>query len=107
SDRRHGSCAPGGEPRAAQTGLTQICPARQARSTAQEVTNMAKIAVILLADTDRPEGMGRMANALTTAQEAKEAGDEVRVILDGAGTRWAGELASEAHKYHRLFAAVR
>jgi len=32
---------------------------------------MAKIAVILLADTDRPEGMGRMANALTTAKEAK------------------------------------
>jgi hypothetical protein len=56
---------------------------------------MAKIAVILLADADRPEGMGRMANALTTAQEAKEAGDDVRLILDGAGTKWAGELAGE------------
>ncbi len=63
---------------------------------------MAKIAVILLADTDRPEGMGRMANALTTAREGKEAGDEIRVILDGAGTKWGAELADESHKYHRL-----
>jgi len=63
---------------------------------------MAKIAVILLADTDRPEGMGRMANALTTAKEAKEAGDEIRVILDGVGTKWGAELADESHKYHRL-----
>ncbi len=58
---------------------------------------MAKIAVILLADTDRPEGMGRMANALTTAEEAKDAGDEIRVILDGAGTKWGAELADESH----------
>lgn len=68
---------------------------------------MAKIAVILLADTDRPEGMGRMANALTTAKEAKEAGDDIRVILDGAGTKWAPELADEGHKYHRLLADVK
>jgi hypothetical protein len=95
-----------GEPSAARAGLTQTCRASSQIHT-QEVTNMARIAVILLADTDRPEGMGRMANALTTAQEAKEAGDDVRLILDGAGTKWAGELASEEHKYHRLFAAVR
>ncbi len=67
---------------------------------------MAKIAVILLADTDRPEGMGRMANALTTAKEAKDAGDDTRVILDGAGTKWGSELADKEHKYHRLFGAV-
>lgn len=30
-----------------------------------------------------------MANALTTAKEAKEAGDQIRVVLDGAGTKWA------------------
>ncbi len=68
---------------------------------------MAKIAVILLADTDRPEGMGRMANALTTAEEAKDAGDEIRVILDGAGTKWGAELADESHKYHRLLSDLK
>jgi hypothetical protein len=30
-----------------------------------------------------------------------------KVILDGAGTKWAPELASEEHKYHRLFDEVR
>lgn len=63
---------------------------------------MAKIAVVLLADTDRPESMSRMANALPTATEAKEAGDEIRVILEGDGTKWGAELADESHKYHRL-----
>ena len=67
---------------------------------------MAKIAVVLLADTDRPAGAGRMANALTMTKEAKEAGDDVRLILDGAGTKWGAALVSEDHKYHRLFAGV-
>ena len=68
---------------------------------------MTKLAVMLLADTDTPEDAGRMANALITAKEAKEAGDDIRVLLDGAGTKWAVELSSEAHKYHRLFEDVR
>jgi hypothetical protein len=68
---------------------------------------MTKIAVILLADTETAEAMGRMANALTLAKEGKEVGDDVRLVLDGAGTKWAPELASEDHKYHRLFEDVR
>jgi hypothetical protein len=68
---------------------------------------MIKLAVMLLADTDTPEDAGRMANALTTAKEAKDAGDDIRVVLDGAGTKWAAELSAEGHKYHRLFADLR
>jgi hypothetical protein len=68
---------------------------------------MSKIAVMLLADTDTHEAMGRMANALTLAKEGKEAGDDVRLLLDGAGTKWAGELANDEHSYHRLFEDVR
>lgn len=64
---------------------------------------MAKAAVVLLADTDSPEGMGRMANALTTAKDFKESGDEV--IFDGAATKWAAEL-SDGHKYSNLLKAV-
>ena len=66
-----------------------------------------KVAIILFADTDRPEGMGRMANALTSAREFKEAGDEVVVVFDGAGVRWVPELADEGHKYHGLLEEVR
>jgi hypothetical protein len=68
---------------------------------------MPKIAVMLLADTETHEDMGRMSNALTLAQEGKEAGDQVHVLLDGAGTKWAAELAAEQHKYHRLFEDIR
>jgi hypothetical protein len=68
---------------------------------------MSKIAVMLLADTDTHEAMGRMANALTLAKEGKEAGDDVRLVLDGAGTKWAAELSKDDHKYHRLFEDVR
>jgi hypothetical protein len=68
---------------------------------------MTKIAVLLLAEPGTPEAMGRMANALTVTQESKEAGDDVRLLLDGAGTRWAPELANAEHKYHRLFEDVR
>jgi len=67
---------------------------------------MPRAAVILLADTDTPEAMGRMANALTTASEFVKAGDEVMVVFDGAGTRWVPELAKADHHYHRLYADI-
>ena len=68
---------------------------------------MAKAASIVFADTDTREGLGRVVNALTTAKEFKEAGDEAAVIFDGAGTKWVAELSREDHKYHGLFQEVR
>jgi hypothetical protein len=68
---------------------------------------VAKAASIVFADTDTREGLGRVVNALTTAKEFKEAGDDAVVIFDGAGTKWVAELAREDHKYHRLFEDVR
>lgn len=54
---------------------------------------MPKAAIILVADTETSEGMGRMANALTTVKEFKDAGDDAVLIFDGAGTRWVAQLA--------------
>lgn len=68
---------------------------------------MPKAAIILLAEPGSPESMGRMANALTTAQEFKEAGDESVIVFDGAGTKWVPELSDPDHKYHRLLEQVR
>ena len=39
---------------------------------------MAKGAVVVLAGTEGREAIGRIANALVTAREFKEAGDEIR-----------------------------
>ena len=68
---------------------------------------MLKIAIILLAGQDTPEGAGRMANALTTTQEFQEAADDVRLMFDGAGVTWVPRLTDADEKYSRLFETVR
>jgi hypothetical protein len=68
---------------------------------------MAKAAVILLADTETHADMGRAANALTTVSEFHEEGDEVTLVFDGAGTRWAAELVKEENPLHSAFEQVR
>lgn len=64
---------------------------------------MPKVALLVLADTDAKADLGRVVNALQIAREFDEAGDEVTVIFDGAGTQWIPALSDEGHKYHPLF----
>ena len=68
---------------------------------------MTKIAVIVLADTDGAEAWGRIGNALVTVREADEAGDDVELIFDGAGTKWLRDMTEPDHKHHRLLAKLR
>ncbi|MEX2673759.1 MAG: DsrE family protein [Phycisphaeraceae bacterium] len=68
---------------------------------------MSKAAIVLLAGTEGLEAMGRMANALTAVQEFKNAGDDVKLILDGAGVQWIAELSKPDHKYHGLYQQTR
>ena len=67
---------------------------------------MAKACVVLLADTDTHEAMGRMANALTCAKDFVDAGDAAVLIFDGAGTKWVPELDAQDHRYHRIYAEL-
>ena len=68
---------------------------------------MKKIAIIVLADTETFEGLGRVVNGLEAARELTQAGHSVEVIFDGAGTRWVGKLSSPEHRAHALYTAVR
>lgn len=68
---------------------------------------MQKAAIIVLADTDTIEGLGRVANALTAVTEFKDAGDDIKLIFDGAGVKWVPELSHPGHKYHDVFERVR
>lgn len=68
---------------------------------------MSKIAIIILADSETHGDLGRAVNALLTVKEAKEAGDDVRLIFDGAGASWIGVLADREHRSHALFTAVK
>lgn len=63
---------------------------------------MSKAALIVFADTDTAEGLGRAVNALVTAKEFKDAGDDALVVFDGAGTKWVAELSDPGHQYHQL-----
>lgn len=68
---------------------------------------MAKVAIIVLADTESHGDLGRVANALEAVKEFKEAHDTVQLIFDGAGVKWIGELSNPDHKLHGLFGAVK
>jgi len=67
-----------------------------------------KAAVIVFSDpkSGTEESLGRVFNALATTYEFKERGDEVTLLFQGAGTRWAGELTRPDHPAHDLYRAV-
>lgn len=68
-----------------------------------------KTAIIVLSDPKNgtEESLGRVFNALASAYDFKNKGDEVSIIFQGAGTRWPGELDKPEHPAHSLFAAVK
>jgi len=68
---------------------------------------MCRIAVVVLADTETHGDLGRVVNGLLTVKEAREAGDEIRLIFDGAGTKWIGVLADPEHRSHGLYVGIR
>lgn len=59
---------------------------------------MSKAAILVLADTETHADLGRVVNALVATKEFKDAGDDVRLIFDGAGTQWPGVLSDPEHQ---------
>lgn len=67
-----------------------------------------KLAIIILSDPKAgDEALGRVFNALAVAHEGLQAGDEVEVVFNGAGTRWPEELTKLTHPANGLYNAVR
>lgn len=66
-----------------------------------------KAAIIVLADTESHADLGRVVNALQTAKEFDEAGDELVLLFDGAGTGWIPELEDEDHDAHPLYESLK
>lgn len=52
---------------------------------------MPKAAIVVLADTETHEGLGRVVNALEAVKEFQDAGEDVQLIFDGAGTKPSAE----------------
>jgi hypothetical protein len=64
---------------------------------------MAKIAIIVFADTNTMEALGKVSNAFVLAYEALQYGDDLKIIFEGAGTKWIGEMEKEDHKLHGMY----
>ena len=68
-----------------------------------------KNAIIVLSDpkSGSEEALGRVFNALSAAYDYKQAGDDVEIMFQGAGTRWIGELSNADHPAYELFQEVK
>lgn len=68
-----------------------------------------KAAIVVLSDpkSGTEEALGRVFNALASAYDFNQGGDEVIVLFQGAGIRWIGELTKVEHPAHKLFEAVK
>lgn len=67
---------------------------------------MVKLGVVVFADTETHADTARVVNALLAVREADESGDDVKLIFDGAGVKWIGELANPNHRSHKLYQSV-
>lgn len=68
---------------------------------------MLKAVIMVLAGAEAHGDMARVVNALEAAKEFKEAGDDVKIIFDGAGTEWITKLSDPGNMLYPLFEAVK
>ena len=66
-----------------------------------------KTAIVVLSDPQGgDEALGRVFNALAAAYDFKQQHQDVRLVFQGAGTRWTGLLTKADHPAHALYKAV-
>ena len=65
-------------------------------------------AIIVLSDpaAGGDEALGRLFNALALAHDLTQRRQDVEIVFQGAGTRWAAVLQRPDHPAHGLYAAV-
>ena len=68
---------------------------------------MSNVAIVILADTETHESLGRVVNALEAVKEFKDGHDDIQLIFDGAGRNWIPELEKPDHKLHGPYIAVK
>lgn len=70
---------------------------------------MSKTAIVVYSDpkAGSEEALGRLFNAMFVAYELKEKKQDVALIFQGAGVRWASEVVKPDHPANALFDAVK
>ncbi len=69
---------------------------------------MNKTAIVVLSEpkAGSEEALGRVFNALAAAYDFKTAGQEVKILFQGAGTRWPQHLQQSDHPGNALYETV-
>jgi hypothetical protein len=69
---------------------------------------MSKTAIVVFSNpnADGDEALGRLFNALFLTSELKEKDQDVALIFQGTGVRWAGQVTNPDHPAHALFKSV-
>lgn len=69
---------------------------------------MSKTAIVVLSEpkSGSEEALGRVFNALAAGYDFKQAKEEVRILFQGAGTRWPAELQKVDHPAHALYKEI-
>lgn len=66
-----------------------------------------KTAIVVLSDPQGgEEALGRLFNALAAAYDFKQQHQDVHLIFQGTGTRWAAVVTNPAHPAHALYKAI-
>jgi hypothetical protein len=66
-----------------------------------------KTAIVVMSDPNGgEEALGRVFNALAATYDFKQKHQEVQLVFQGTGTRWAGVLNNAGHPAHTLYKAV-
>jgi hypothetical protein len=69
---------------------------------------MNKTAIFIFSDPKNgDEALGRAFNGLAAAYDIKQAGGEVSITFQGAGTRWANLITQTDHPLHDLYELVK
>ncbi|MGE3957402.1 MAG: DsrE family protein [Vicinamibacterales bacterium] len=70
---------------------------------------MSKTAIVIYSDpkSGTDEALGRLFNGMFVAYELLEKKQEVALLFQGAGVRWASELVQTEHPAHALYTAVK
>jgi hypothetical protein len=68
---------------------------------------MNKATIVVLSDpAGGEEALGRVFNALAAALDFRRQQRPVRIVFQGAGTRWASQLEKTDHPAHALYKSV-
>ena len=88
-------------------GMAMLSFGAAEKAVVEDSKPQERYAVILQAGAETNEGMARAVHALLYSKELLEAGYEVVLIFDGAGTGWARELQDPSHKLHPHYRTVK